>query len=210
MTPSIKSDNIDLIAIDERAQNPVNEVNSRKSQNNIIEIEEQLHQPAVAVPRQLRKRAQATIDCKSSKLNDVKYSVGVVIRGVGVNKPKKKPNDSLHRPPHIPMDSRVTSSNRTVLFNSIKQGDKSDSPLFVKTLGSNGMMLKMFDNGPFIELDERKCLKWIERHAAALVEACAVKQKSVDCTSERRSGRIARMRKINYRDQKRPEHHHEP
>lgn len=106
-------------------------------------------------------------------------------------------------PPRLPRKKRqrkltmvadiTSSSNCDILFRTSKT-DRNSTPMFIKPPGSTDVNLKMFYNGTFIELDEARCLQWMQENAWRIARASAIDL----ADASRRSGRIAGLQRINY------------
>lgn len=67
-----------------------------------------------------------------------------------------------------------------------------------KSAQDNNASLRVLYEGSYIEIDESKCLEWLQNNARHLVEFCAIPNEFARPSRSRRSGRIARMGNVNY------------
>lgn len=91
--------------------------------------------------------------------------------------------------------------NVSILFNQSKRiktiGNVS---MFHKTKATqdNNSSLKVLCDGSYVEIDESKCLEWIQNNIRDMVEFCAIPNDIAKPSRCRRSGRLARMENVDY------------
>lgn len=89
------------------------------------------------------------------------------------------------------------------LFNLQNRKTDRNFTFFQKTNNpqNNNSTLKVLCDGAYIEIDEAKCLKWMEGKVHQMVKTCAVPNSEfTELKRKRRSERIAQMEGINYKE----------
>lgn len=213
MTRIIKTERIDLTASrseEEENDGHPDEVHSMGSEHSAAETAQQ--QETIDTPSQVRQRTYAIDDhthvpTKQPLVPDPSNNrdADVIQMDIELAPVETRSQCTSTTPSVAEQQPPESSNNRSVLFSAAKFRGTDSAPLFIKTSSgkAGGAKLKAFHNGAFIQLDEQKCLQWMTRNMAALVKASAVMKHSGQAhadRTERRSGRIARMNKINYKE----------